>query len=139
MLATIRKVFGLGGEERALLAEACVDLWRMRIGLWLVPFRWLYRAPRVARRSGPAPEQIARAVSRGSRLVPWPTCLVRALAARRLLARHGVASELCLGVARPAFGRFEAHAWLECGGVTILGGEGAGAQYSTLKAKVIER
>ncbi len=139
MLATIRRGLALGREDRALLVEAAVELWMMRLGLWVLPFRWLYPPPPVAQAPGPAPERIARAVARGSRLVPWPTCLVRALAARRLLARHGHASELRLGVARPAEGRFGAHAWLECGGVAIVGGKGSGAQYTTLQAKVAGR
>jgi len=139
VLATIRRGLALSRGDRALLVEAAVHLWMMRIGLWVLPFRWLYRPPPVAQAPGPAPERIARAVSRGSHLVPCPTCLVRALAARRMLARHGHASQLWFGVARPAEGRFEAHAWLECGGATIVGGDEPGLEYTTLQPKRVER
>lgn len=135
MLATIRRGLALGRDDRALVAEAAVQLWMMRLGLWILPFRWFYTPPPVAPVPGPAPDRIARAVARGARLVPSPTCLVRALAARRLLAHHGHASRLRLGVARPAEGRFEAHAWLECCGVTVVGGGESDLEYSTLESK----
>jgi hypothetical protein len=56
------------------------------------------------------------------RHVPWkPTCLVRAVAANRILARRMVASNLVLSVA-PASGQtVDAHAWLEAGGIVVTG------------------
>jgi hypothetical protein len=102
-----------------------------RLALWLLPFRLVHRAAAARRRvpSGrcraratvPA-ERIVWAVGAASRVVPRSTCLVRALAARRLLGRHGHPSELRLGVARGADGAFEAHAWLEQDGRVLIGG-----------------
>lgn len=38
-----------------------------------------------------------------------------------MLTRHGTASRVKIGVAKPAQEAFKAHAWLECGGRVILG------------------
>ena len=46
------------------------------------------------------------------------TCLERSLALWWLLARHGVATQLRIGV-RKTCEQFEAHAWVEHGGVAI--------------------
>lgn len=47
-------------------------------------------------------------------------CLPRALAAQAMLRRRGIASRLCLGVAR-ADRSLSAHAWVEIGGKVIVG------------------
>jgi hypothetical protein len=128
----LRSVLGWSREERALFVEAWAALWAMRLALWVMPFRRLHPAPAVAPVADQAPREIARAVVRASRLVAAPTCLARALAARRLLARHGHASELWLGAAGPPAGRFEAHAWLECEGEIVTGG-GTRPAYTALE------
>jgi hypothetical protein len=51
-------------------------------------------------------------------------CLPRALAAHAMLRRRGIASKLCLGVARDG-DEFTAHAWIEVGEQKIVGGEEA--------------
>lgn len=71
------------------------------------------------------PEDIEWAVKNASKLVPWSTCLVEALTGRELLGRRGIASEVCFGVGRGE--QFEAHAWLDVGGQTLIGGEARGA------------
>lgn len=52
-------------------------------------------------------------------------CLPRALAAHAMLRRRGIASRLCLGVARNG-GELAAHAWIEVGENKIVGGDQAG-------------
>jgi hypothetical protein len=52
--------------------------------------------------------------------------LPRALAAQAMLRRRGIASRLCLGVAREG-DELLAHAWVEIGKDRILGGAEAGA------------
>lgn len=47
-----------------------------------------------------------------------PTCLEASLALWWLLARQGIASDLRMGVRKEA-GKFEAHAWIECGGAVL--------------------
>jgi Transglutaminase-like superfamily len=59
---------------------------------------------------------------------PWmnAACLPRALAAQAMLRRRGIASRLCLGVTRERDDRaLSAHAWLELGDSTVIGGEEA--------------
>ena len=52
-------------------------------------------------------------------------CLPRALAAHAMLRRRGIASRLCLGVARNG-DELAAHAWIEVGEKKIIGGDEAG-------------
>ncbi len=51
-------------------------------------------------------------------------CLPRALAAHAMLRRRGIASSVCLGVARDG-DSVSAHAWIEVGGRMLIGGETA--------------
>jgi hypothetical protein len=115
--------------ERRLLVAAAGLLGAIRIGLWVLPFRSVHGAiralgarPPTRDGKGPPAERIVWAVGAADRLVPRTTCLVRALAAHALLARHGHASQLRLGVAGGAGRRFEAHAWLERDGRVLIGG-----------------
>lgn len=98
----------------------------VRLVLWWVPFRvarrWFDRAP------GPdavvdlrRARGVANEVRRASRRVPRASCFTQALAARTWLARHGLANELRIGVARRPDGSPEAHAWIEVGGHVVLG------------------
>jgi hypothetical protein len=48
-------------------------------------------------------------------------CLPRALAAHAMLRQRGIASRLCLGVARDR-DALNAHAWVEIGNDKIVGG-----------------
>lgn len=48
-------------------------------------------------------------------------CLAQALTARAMLRRRGVGSIMHVGVARSEEAAFEAHAWLEAGGVEVTG------------------
>lgn len=67
-----------------------------------------------------AAARIAWAIGAGSRYVPRATCLVRALAGRRLLAAHGHRAHLRIGVAKST--ELQAHAWLEYEGRVLIGG-----------------
>ena len=39
-----------------------------------------------------------------------------------MLARRGVASDLCIGVAKNELGHIQAHAWVEVDGQVVVGG-----------------
>jgi len=72
-----------------------------------------------------SPVQIVRAVDSASRVIPGGgNCLARALTGRALMARHGYASELVLGVAKGSSGALSSHAWLRHDGGTLLGAQG---------------
>ncbi len=47
-----------------------------------------------------------------------PNCLRVSLVLWWLVARQGIASDLCVGVRKDG-GKFEAHAWVECGGAAL--------------------
>lgn len=117
--------------RRIYLREAAVMLVLARIAVrWLPSARLLAWADRPARhiRRFPADEArwIAWAIDHvGAHPMMNALCLPRALAAHAMLRRRGIASRLCLGVARNS-GAFAAHAWIEVGGTKIVGGNEAG-------------
>ncbi len=108
-----------------------------RVLLWLLPYKT------VARLFEP---QEGRPVKPYSRLIQtvrvagWvgktflgdKPCLTQALAARWLLSRDGYQADLRIG-ARREEGAFMAHAWLERGGVVILGGADSPTKYALLR------
>jgi hypothetical protein len=106
----------------------------VRIALWLLPFNVLHRlVARLTRRAAggaastvPA-ERITWAVAAVARRIPRATCLTQALAATLLLAWRGHPATLRLGVAKRDDGSLHAHAWLECGGIILLGEPEEGA------------
>jgi len=120
-------------DAAALLAEAWLSLAWARLMI-LLPFRHL--APRLGvpgreTEWGELPREtmmelhrIAEAVRIASRHTWWDCkCLVRALAAMRMLRRRDIESTLYLGTGRDADGRLAAHAWLRSGSRYITGAE----------------
>jgi len=122
----LRKLRDLSGRDRALLAHAGLLVLAARLGLWVLPFRLLRRlaegAPARSAGARPAPERIGWAVQVASSCVPRATCLSQALAAQRLMRRHGYPAALRIGVMRDGAGQIAAHAWVESGGAVIVGG-----------------
>jgi hypothetical protein len=126
-MGSLRRFLVLPGADQRLIVKAAGVLAAIRLGLWVLSFRSVYRAVRAVsgrRRSprGPDPSRIAWAVGVAGRILPENTCLVRALAAQVLLARRGHPSELRVGVASGSGRAFEAHAWLEWNGQVLIGG-----------------
>jgi len=75
--------------------------------------------------------RIAREVIRISNKTPWESkCLVRALTAQDLIHRKGIETTLYLGVGKDEKGAMIAHAWLRCGELYVMGGDGS--PYSTV-------
>jgi len=117
--------------RRVYLREAAVMLVLARLAVRFVSpariFAWAGRSPRRIRRF--ATDEIgwvSWAVENvGAK--PWMNalCLPRTLAAHAMLRRRGIASRLCLGVARDR-GALSAHAWVEIGDDKIVGGAEAG-------------
>lgn len=69
-------------------------------------------------------DRIGFIIARLSKRLPWRSdCMVQAIAAQDWLARLGMASEIRIGVERPADGPFAAHAWLVRQERIITGGE----------------
>jgi Transglutaminase-like superfamily len=113
--------------RRNYQCEAAIMLAVARLAVEVVPpsrlFAWASRPPRrVQRFPGDEAGWVGWAVETvGAK--PWmrALCLPRAIAAQTMLRRRGIASKLCLGVARNG-GAMEAHAWVEIGSDKIVGG-----------------
>jgi hypothetical protein len=70
-------------------------------------------------------EDLRSAVLLASRYTLWRNkCLVQSLAARRMLARRGISSQLSLGLRRNDHNKTEAHAWLKVGDDEIVSKNG---------------
>ena len=120
-------------DRAALLAEAWLMLAWSRLLLFF-PFRRI--APRLGtpgretdfrelpREAQLEMDRVAEAVRIASRVAWWECkCLVRAMAAMRMLQRRGIDSTLYLGTGRDPAGRLAAHAWLRSGSRYITGAE----------------
>lgn len=111
------------------LVEATTTVVAAWVALRVVSFRRLAGTDLVRGTEAPlAPRQQAvmqrvcqDVVTVSQRLFPDRPCLVQALAARWLLARRGIASDLHIGVLK-SNGALEAHAWLERNGQVLVGG-----------------
>jgi hypothetical protein len=118
--------------RRRYLREATVMLVVARLALRFVPpaqvFAWASRPPRRIRRF--AVDEVGwvswAVETIGAKQWIKAASLPRALAAQTMLRRRGIASRLCLGVAREG-GALAAHAWIEVGqSMSVGGAEAAG-------------
>jgi hypothetical protein len=114
--------------RRVYAREAAMKLSAARLAVRLLPAAWLFAwadrpLRRVCRFSAEEANWVAWAVDRAGARADAP-CLPRALAAHAMLRRRGIASRLCLGVARSG-DEVTAHAWIEVGQNKIVGGDEA--------------
>lgn len=113
--------------RRVYLREAAVMLVLARLAVRFVPparlYAWADQAPRRIRRfAADEARWVAWAVETlGAKSWMRALCLPRALAAHAMLRRRGIASRLCLGVAREG-AEIATHAWVELGDSRIVGG-----------------
>jgi len=63
-----------------------------------------------------------------------PSCLEESLVLLHLLARQGIAARLRIGVKKNV-AKFEAHAWVECGGVALNESEALHDHYAVFEAE----
>jgi hypothetical protein len=129
--AFLRRLARLSAREWRDLAEAQLELLIAKAVVATRPTGQLIsRAPDEETHSqheGPAAatdprvEQLALAIGRAAEHgVFRPLCLVRAVALKRLLDRHGFTGSTVRFGVRIERGRFSAHAWVACGSA-ILG------------------
>jgi hypothetical protein len=78
--------------------------------------------------------RISWAVRAAARRVPGASCLTQALALHYLMGRAGHVSQVRIGVAKDAEGRFESHAWLEYQGTVLVGDNGDLARFAPILA-----
>jgi transglutaminase superfamily protein len=118
--------------DQALMMESILLLAAIRCALAVATVRAVHAAlaltSSATRRGDTSPADrvlaMARLVDRASRYTVATTCLHRSLALWWLLGRRGIDSRLQLGL-RKHDGRFEAHAWVEYGGLIVNDGSGA--------------
>ncbi|WP_052339963.1 lasso peptide biosynthesis B2 protein [Gorillibacterium massiliense] len=69
-------------------------------------------------------KRIGHVIAVASRFTPWESvCMVRALAASRMLERRGISSTLYMGTGKDKTGKMIAHAWLRSGPIYVTGAE----------------
>lgn len=127
-----RKFSSLGRRRQLLLAEALLCLGWARI-MKALPFSKVaptlgHHMEETGAQPNPAHmsalKQVAYAVHLMSRHTWWESrCLVKAIAAMRMLERRGISCTLYMGMAREETGRLVAHAWLRSGPYYITGAE----------------
>jgi hypothetical protein len=134
----VKRLAGIGWRERALVAEAVLQLLAARARIALLPFRRIGERlgtfvppadPRVAERRSPgAPEQartaaqVSWAVVGAARHVPFrAVCLPQAMAAHAMLRRRGIACAVHFGAQRGKEKPIDAHAWVDAAGVKVTG------------------
>ena len=132
-MSALRRFSRLAPPDRRLVVQACGWLVVFRIALWVLPWRRviaLVGASPTAASSRSSVDRLEWAVRVTSRCVPRATCLTQSLALARLLARNGYTGRVQIGVRHGT--RFDAHAWVEHEGTTLLTSTGSAAQYSRL-------
>lgn len=117
---------------KLLYAEAFFYLGYARV-LILLPFsKVVTKLDIQMRESGPLSyeanqyklRQVSGAIEVVGRNTFWQCkCLVRAIAAMKMLERRKVDSTMYLGTAKDEQGKLIAHAWLRCGAMYITGAE----------------
>ena len=149
MSPTWSKALMLPAADQRLLFESLTLILGFRVGLRVLSFDALRRLSNrwAACRKGdgnlfrtesakkvPVPFSTARivwAVAAVGARVPGTRCLVEALAAEIMLRRHGHAATLKLGVRLDAL-KLDAHAWVECDGVAVIGASSRLEEYAVL-------
>ena len=129
-----RKVRRLSGRERALLLESLVLLPLVWLGLRLFGLRRMRPLAGLARTasrlSGEQAQRTAGIVGLAARHGLYrATCLEESLALLWMLGRRATPASLHLGFRKDG-GQFEAHAWVECGGIVLNDSTDVAQRYS---------
>ena len=122
--------------EKMMLLEAFVLLGVARLGVLMLPFRWLAKSlgDHMKQIDTPLPSadlpvarMVGGAVCSAANYTPWKSvCLPQAVAAKWMLKRRGIPGTLYLGVMKDQTKpeKLAAHAWVKCGHVILTGAKG---------------
>jgi hypothetical protein len=140
MIQKYKKFTKLSSEEKKLFVEAYLILGIMRFAILTTSFKHLTRSMEHSTKKQVLPKldedqiyiakRIGDAIVRASAHTPWQSaCLVQALTAQKMLKKRCIGGAFYLGVfkERKDTGEIEAHAWAQCGELTITGGRGSEA------------
>jgi hypothetical protein len=133
---SLAKALRLTPRERAGAVRAVGWLIIAGIAVRLLPFATIARAirripPSRSRRAPLTPEECGDAIRRAASVWRLARCLPQAVAGYCMLRRSGLHPALRLGARLDGERRLDAHAWLECDGVTVTGG-GVPGDYAPL-------
>jgi len=122
------RFFRLSSDDRWLLLRALATVSKAWVAVRVLPASAVMRkiSADIAPSARSEPQTINRvvwAIAVAARYIPGSKCLVQALAGRELLAGYGFSSTIHLGVAKDSRNWLNAHAWVESGGRTIIGGD----------------
>lgn len=112
--------------EKKLFREALFNLYIIKFKMFFVSFKKMADTPVREGKKCPGSKEkeallIARAIDRADRLALWKNrCLVKSLAAQRMLKKRGISSRLSLGVAFDQNKKLVAHAWISAGETEIV-------------------
>jgi hypothetical protein len=133
MLKRFKKFGELEWNEKLLFSEAYFLQLTIGLLLKIVPFIWIPRlfAGKVESRKCKKPRTmneepgtlnlIKAAIHHSGPYSPWRNkCLISSLAARRMLNRREIPSQLSLGVEKNTDGKMIAHAWLKADDFEIV-------------------
>ncbi|TFE22630.1 lasso peptide biosynthesis B2 protein [Cohnella luojiensis] len=130
-LKYIRKFFSLDMGMLLLMMETFLYLAWARFLVWL-PFAKIApslgssmkETPHISNQQEPILKKLSIALHMMSRHTLWDSkCLVRAIAAMKMLDRRLIDSTLYLGTAKDVNGEMIAHAWLRSGTYYLTGAE----------------
>jgi hypothetical protein len=116
----LRAFAQLTRREQRLLLEALLTLAICRARLRIQNIDKLQAWATRAGSRTMAAERLAWAIEVAARRMRGASCLCRALALQRLLAKNGHGSELRIGIEKND-GKFSAHAWLVNGSQVLIG------------------
>lgn len=138
----LHKLLQTSWHEKWLLFQSAILVLVIRISLHIVAFRRLQnildRSARPSRvpetvRDGYVQDVVWAVSALARRTLGDRPCLVQALAARWLLGRAGIETQLRIGVTKGKQNDLLAHAWLDHKGNTIIGGRSSVYRYKVLE------
>ena len=115
------------GDKSLFLRAVC---WLAVARAWIAVVSFPKLAEKLNSDGGSSPadpellKRIRFAIGAAAGNVPWRSdCFPQAIAANRLLQRHGLASSIHLGVRKEDKQQLLAHAWLTSGDAVVTGGQ----------------
>ncbi|TFG90083.1 MAG: lasso peptide biosynthesis B2 protein [Candidatus Atribacteria bacterium] len=127
MLHSFKKFMDISRREKMLFFESLLCQLVTGLLLKVIAFKRIPRlfvGPQQAvsgQQSSMILVQIKAATQRASRISPWRNkCLVQSLAARLMLSRRKIKSQLSLGVSTGGDRKMIAHAWLKAGDFEVV-------------------